>query len=290
MIPKKVNTLTLTDPDYPAVLKHLTQPPQVLYWQGASPHSWLGRPRVAVVGSRKLTPYGRIVTTQLTQDLAQGGVIIISGLALGVDSIAHQAALDSDGTTVAVLPTSLDNIYPASHLSLARQIVEQGGTLISEYDSMAEIHRTNFIIRNRIVSGLADVLLITEAAINSGTLHTARFALEQGKTVMVVPGNITSPSSEGCNNLIKSGAVPVTSSDDVLFALKIKPAKRRRVQYKASSPAEELILALINKGIESQEELAIASQLDGAAINSVLTMLEIAGAIRPQGAGRWLAV
>jgi len=286
MISQKVNILKLKDDDYPEVLRPLQTPPQQLYWQGAHPNDWLCKPRVAVVGSRKYSAYGQQVTERLVNDLVNYGVVIISGLALGIDSIAHGAALAAGGQTVAVLPTSLDHIYPEKHFNLAREIIDKNGTLMSEYTATREIYRTNFIERNRIVSGLADVLLITEAALKSGSLHTARFALEQGKTVMAVPGNITTPGSEGCNNLIKSGAVPVTDVSDVLFALKIKPKKARRRHFKAGSAEEQLVFDLIREGVESQEELALASDLDGAALGSTLTMLEMAGAVRPHGAGR----
>jgi DNA processing protein len=281
-----VNTLTLKQPSFPAILAQIPQPPSQLFYLGEAPDKWLQLPKVAIVGSRKVSPYGRQVTTTIATELAAAGVVIISGMALGVDSLAHQAALETRGLTVAVLPTALDNIYPASHLNLARRIIEGGGTIFSEYSAGEEIYKQNFIIRNRLLSGLADILLITEAAVNSGTLHTARFALEQGKTVMVVPGNITSPTSEGCNNLIKSGAVPVTSVEDILFGLGFKTRKKRRRQF-SGTQQEEKILKLIQEGIETQEELAVAAKLDGPTIASALTGLEISGAVRPHGNGRW---
>jgi DNA processing protein len=284
-----VNTLTLKQLEFPAILAQIPQPPNQLFYLGAPPKSWLDHPKVAVVGSRKVSPYGRQVTELLSAELAVAGVVIISGMALGVDSLAHKATLDANGLTIAVLPTSLDNIYPASHLNLARQIIENGGTIFSEYPVGKEVYKQNFIIRNRLVSGLADILLITEAAVNSGSLHTARFALEQGKTVMVVPGNITSPTSEGCNNLIKSGAIPVTSAEDVLFALGFKVRKKRRRAF-SGTEQEQKILDLIKEGIETQEEMALAAKLDSPAITSALTGLEISGFVRPTvtAVGAWL--
>jgi len=285
----KVNTLTLTSPDYPEILKNIPDPPAKLFWIGAAPDEWLSRPRVAIVGSRKASYYGRGVTQKLATELAEAGVVIISGLALGIDSIAHQAALDAEGLTAAVLPTPVEQIYPPSHLNLARQILEQGGTIISEYSDNYPGYKVNFIIRNRIVSVLADVLLITEATLKSGTMHTARFALEQGKTVMVVPGNITNPGSEGCNNLIKSGAVPVTSVEDIFFALKISPNKAAKQRAYQGSPEAQKLLQLIQDGLSDQEDLALASKLDSSTLASNLTMLEITGHIRPTGAGHWAA-
>jgi DNA processing protein len=289
MIPIKVNILKQNDPCYPQVLKDISGPPKQLFWTGSNPSEWLDRPRVAVVGSRKASAYGREVTTRLTSELARAGVVIISGLALGIDSVAHKGALEAGGITVAVLPTPLQQIYPVGHLNLARQISSQKGTLLSEYAKGAEVYRNNFIERNRIVSGLADILLITEAAVNSGSLHTARFALDQGKTVMVVPGNITSLESEGCNNLIKSGALPVTQVGDIFFELKLNPEKLVSRMFNGSEE-EQAVLTLIQQGITEQEELTMVTKLGAAKISQILTVLEINGYIRPQGGGNWLAI
>jgi DNA processing protein len=284
----KVNSLKLNDPSYPEVLKHISSPPKELFWTGENPDNWLDLPSVAIVGSRKISPYGKTVTTKLATELAQMGIVIISGLAFGVDACAHEAVVNAGGLAVAVLPTPIDNVQPVSNQQLARKILVTGGTLISEYDSGAFVSKVNFIARNRIVSGLCDGLLITEAAVNSGSLHTARFALEQGKTVMTVPGNINSPTSEGCNNLIKSGAIPVTCTEDVFFALNLSSKKQKESRVFRGSPEEEQILELIKEGIKVQEELALAANIDGAAIGSVLTMLEINGHIRSLGAGNWI--
>jgi DNA processing protein len=283
----KVNSLKLNDPGYPEILKHISSPPKQIFWTGEDPINWLYMPKLAVVGSRKISSYGKQVTRKFTFELAQAGVVIISGLAFGVDAEAHQAALEAGGTAVAVLPTPLDKISPVSNQQLARKIIGQAGTLISEYPNGDEVHVSNFVARNRIVSGLADVVLITEAAVNSGSLHTAKFALEQGKTVMAVPGNITSPVSEGCNNLIKSGALPVTDVSDIFFALKLNPAKQKQGRAFHGTQQETQVLKLIAEGISVQEDLALATNMDGAAIGSVLTMLEIHGHIRALGAGNW---
>lgn len=288
MLLKNVKALKLKEAGFPDQLRHIDTPPAQIYFLGVEPAAWLDRPKVAIVGSRKATGYGRAVTDELASRLAQRDVIIISGLAFGVDSIAHKAALTAGGTTVSVLPTPISQIYPASHLNLARQIILQGGTLISEYADKDPVYRLNFIARNRIVSGLADILLITEAAASSGTMHTARFALEQGKTVMAVPGNINSPASEGCNNLIKAGAVPVTTPEDVLFALGISPTKKlAENSFNDLSPVEVRLIKMLQSGISEQEELALAARVSGSELSSALTMLEVAGRVRPLGAGRW---
>lgn len=280
-----VNILKRNDRDFPEILRQIPSPPREIFWIGAQLNDLLKRPRVAIVGSRKVTAYGQLVTERLTLELSRAGIITISGLALGVDSIAHQATLEAGGQTIAVLPTSLDQIYPATHLNLAKQIVEQGGSLISEYPPGSMVYRTNFIARNRIVSGLADGLLITEAARDSGTMHTAGFALEQGKTVMAVPGNINSPASEGCNNLIKNGATPVTSIEDIFFVLGLKPENQPAKVFRGSQK-EQLIFELIRKGIADMDSLAAASRLDSPSLSSSLTMLEINGYIKAD-AGSW---
>lgn len=283
-----VNTLTLEDSDFPETLKQLPQPPQQLYWAGQPPSSWISKPRLAVVGSRKMSPYGRQVTERLVAQLAQAGAVIISGLAFGIDSIAHSSALKVSGQTVAVLPGPIDEIYPAAHRQLASDIVAQKGTLVSEYPSGTPIYKHSFIARNRIIGALADALLITEAAINSGSLHTARFALEQGKTVLAVPGNITSETSAGVNNLIKSGAIPVTHVSDILFILGITPLEQQGFGGYKLSDSEHKIVELISGGVTDQDELSRQSGLAAAQTSAALTMLELNGVIKPVGGGQWL--
>ena len=285
----KVNRLKRDERGYPEVLRNIPSPPQQIFWLGANPDSWLDKPRVAIVGSRKISNYGREVTRSLAGDLAAAGVVIISGLALGVDSVAHQSALEATGLTIAVMPSGLDQIYPTSHTNLARQILTGGGSLISEYDIGMPPLKQNFIARNRLVSGLADALLITEATSISGSLHTARFALDQGKTVLAVPGNITNPGSEGTNNLIKSGALPVTGTEDIFFALNLRPTAKKQFRVFRGQPDEEKVLVLIRGGLGAQEDLAIKADLDGPAISSILTLLEIGGYIKPIGGGQWIA-
>lgn len=245
----------------------------------------MSRPKVAIVGSRKISPYGKAVTAQLASELARQGIVIVSGLAYGVDSVAHRAALDAGGLTIAVLPSSIESIYPAAHRGLAMQIIEQGGALLSEYSGTGPAYKNHFIARNRIVSGISDALLITEAAVNSGTMHTARFALEQGKEVLAVPGNITSLTSSGTNNLIKTGATPVTSVDDVLHVLHLKPsAKTVKV---SGDPLEQCILDLLNDNVCDANELLLRSQLSAEEFNHSLVMMEITGKIRSLGSNQW---
>ena len=253
----------------------------------AEPSQWLLRPRVAIVGSRGITPYGRVVTERLASQLAERGITIVSGLALGVDAVAHAAALKVGGMHIAVLANGLDAIRPASNTQLARQLLSKGGVIISEYAEGTPSLKQNFVARNRIVAGLSDVLLITEASEKSGTLHTARFALEQGRDVLVVPGNITNPNSVGCNNLIKSGATPVTSVEDVLFALGADNLATTTFVHKGENPDEQAVLDYLYKGMSDGHELLQTTEMSPELFSQTLTMLELSGKIHPLGNNHW---
>lgn len=281
----KIQKLTPIDSAFPEALRTIPDPPKELYVLG-NLAALAEQPSLSVVGTRKVTPYGKSVTLDLVRAVAAQGIVIVSGLALGVDCLAHQAALEAGGKTVSVLPCGLDKPYPATNRPLARKILEQGGALVSEYPEGAPPLQHQFIARNRLVSGLGDGLLITEAAIKSGTLHTANFALDQGKTVMAVPGNITSDLSQGTNSLIKTGADPITQAQDILDAMGI--GKQLELsEVLAANAEEESILSLIRSGTTDGSELQTLSQLDAVSFNQTLTMLEITGKIRAVGAGHW---
>jgi DNA processing protein len=282
----KVKKLKLNSGDLPEVISNIPSRPENLFIMSQNMDEILSRPAIAVVGSRRITAYGKVITTQLVTELARAGVAIVSGLALGVDAVAHRATLDAGGITIAVLPCGLDTIYPASHRGLAEQILAQGGALLTEYPEGDRIYPSNFIARNRIVSGISRAVLITEAAEKSGTLHTARFALEQGKDVLAVPGNITSPTSAGTNNLIKTGATPVTNAADIFHTLGIKPPSDKP-KPRGSTPQEQAILDLIYKGTSNGEDLLQQSDMDITSFSQTLTMLEITGKIRSLGANHW---
>lgn len=282
----KIKTLTLDNPEYPEILHTIPDPPKQLYIIGDSFFDLLNRPRITVIGSRKATAYGKAVTSQLALELARAGVVIISGLAIGIDSLAHKAALEAGTPTIAVLPSGLDKIYPAMHQGLARRILEQGGALVTEYSPGTPVRKWNFLARNRIASALGDGVLITEAAERSGTLSTARHALDQGRDVLAVPGNITSPTSAGTNNLIKAGATPVTEVADILYILGITPTEVKTAPT-SDNPHEQVILTLLQTGLQDGGELLGRSQLDVSLFNQSLTMLEIQGLIRPLGNNKW---
>lgn len=283
----KVNTLTLINEGIPRKLLQIPAPPKQLFHAGAELARLLERPCVAVVGSRNVSPYGRQITQNIAAKLAEQGITIISGLALGVDAIAHQAALDAGGLTIAVLPSSIDKPYPATNRGLAWKMLEKGGALVSEYETGAINFKTNFVARNRLVAGLSDAVLITEAAKESGSLHTAKFAIKQGKPILAVPGNITSPGSAGTNNLIKAGAKAVTSHTDILLALGLKEHGLAASDVKGSTDDEQTILGLMLRGTSDGEELLKASKLEVSIFNQTLAMLEITGKIRSLGANQW---
>jgi DNA processing protein len=285
MVSASVITIDIPSSPYAPVFAGIMPAVGQLYVASDNLDDLMARPKVAIVGTRKVTPYGRQATAQFTSELARAGIVIVSGLAYGVDAAAHRAALEACGLTIAVLPGSVERPYPAAHRGLAEAIVQGGGALLSEYPSGTTSYKSNFVGRNRIVSGMSDVLLITEAAVNSGTMHTARFALEQGKDVFAVPGNITSPVSEGTNNLLKSGAMPATSAADILHVLGLQPARVRRAS--SSNSVEQCILDLLGDNVTEGNTILERSRLPADQFAQALTMLEITGKVRALGNNHW---
>jgi DNA processing protein len=280
-----INTFLPENHKYLQMLTSIANKPKKLYVMGDLPAARI--PTVAIVGTRKPTKYGQEVTHQLAYELARHGVVIISGLALGVDGIAHRAALEASGTTIAVLANGLPTIYPVTHRGLADQILAHGGAIVSEYETGVEARDFQFLERNRIVSGLADAIIITEAAARSGTLSTAAHALSQGKEIFVVPGNITSPLSAGCNALIKQGAYPITSYTDVLEVIAPTLLKAQTMLALGNTPLETKIISLLQSGIRDGDELQQGTAAETPIFTQTLTMLELAGTIRALGANQW---
>ena len=265
------------------------QPPEKIHYLGHLPE--VEAPIVAIVGSRKPTAYGRQIAHQLAFDLAKKGVIIISGLALGIDAIAHKGCLEAGGLTVAVLGSGLNHITPHTNRFLAQKILDSGGAILSEYapDQPALPHQ--FLERNRIVSGLADGIIVVEAASRSGTLSTAAHALGQNHEVFAVPGAITSPMSVGCHNLIKQGAQLITSAEDACLTLGITNTDATDLQPKLpiiSDPIQSRIFKLIADGMSDGDQIMQQLKLSPDEFNFHLTMLEINGHITPLGANRWM--
>jgi DNA processing protein len=278
-----LSVVTINDASYPRRLKEIHSPPSLLYIKGKLPaHIDLA---LAVVGTRKTSPYGRTVTPTLVQALARTGVIIVSGLALGIDALAHQAALDAGGQTIAVLGCGLDEIYPVSNRRLAEDVISHGGALISEYPPGVQPLRQHFPARNRIISGLSRGVLVIEGSEDSGSLITAKCAIDQNRDVLAVPGNIMSKTSIGPNNLIKMGAKAVTSAEDVLAALDLELAEQFRENsiIIPASPDEEKLLECIGHEPVHIDEIIQKSKLNTSIINSALTMMEMKGIVRHLG-------
>lgn len=286
-------TITRKDPNYPRHLLALKDAPKNIFVKSSAQFDeLLSRPKVAVVGSRKVTSYGRAVTEQFVADLVRNDVVIVSGLALGIDSIAHTVTVQNGGQTIAVLPCGLNNVYPSSHRNLAEKIVDQKGALVSEYQPDEKISfKGNFIARNRIIAGLADVLLVPEAAKNSGSLHTAGFALDMGIDIFAVPGPINSQTSEGCNNLIKAGAGLATSAQDILdyFGISSKKQSSQKTLPLVDDKNQALVIKIITESTKplTIEELQITTSLNITELNQALSMLEIYGLVASSGSSRW---
>ena len=299
---KKFNQISPLEADFTEVLEAIALKPKTLYFYGKMPKNVVKngksvRPKtVAIVGSRHNTRYGEEIAYKLAYDLAKHGVVVVSGLAYGIDSISHQAALDAGGCTVAVLGTPIDHIYPRSHKPLAAKIIEQDGAVMSEHAPGAKIFpKVSFLERNRLISGLADAVIIVEAAEHSGTLNTAAHALDQGKEVFVVPGNINNPYSVGCNRLIKQGANPCLSPDDVLdflFPERLSRPKRNKNTPLplGDSELETAILQTIVTGVNNGEEIAENLKLAPTDFNQTITLLEIKGRVRSLGANCWAII
>ncbi len=281
----KINKVTPDSHDFLQITSGIAKSPKSLYFIGKLPGTRL--PAVAIVGTRKPTSYGKEVTYRLAFDLASKGIVIISGLAIGVDGIAHRAALDAGGTTIAVLGNGLDSVYPASHRQLARDIVASSGAIVSEYEPDVGARSYHFLQRNRIVSGLSDAVLVTEAASHSGTLNTVAHALDQNREVFVVPGNITSPMSAGCNQLLKQGAAPVTAADDIINVIAPHLLTAQPSLALGNTPEETTIISLLQSGLRDGDELQRTSGIDPSSFSTTLTMLELAGTIRALGANQW---
>ena len=286
----EINRVRPGEHNFTQRLTSIANPPKSLCFMGTLPTS--GAPVVAIVGSRKPSAYGREVTEQLAGDLAKAGCIIVSGLALGIDGIAQKAALEAGGTVIGVIPNELPDISPQTNYKLAMNIIKNGGAILSEWKkgNGKVVNRWSFLERNRLVSGLADAVIITEAAERSGTLNTAAHALSQGRDVFAVPGNITSPLSAGCNALLKQGALVATTATDILNVIAPSTTQSATDQVVISlgeTPAENTIIDLLRTGLRDGDQLQQQSGLNPADFATALTMLEINGVIKPLGANNW---
>lgn len=280
-----IELVTIKDARYPRRLKEIYDPPPLLFVRGRmdDPEETM----FAVVGTRKATPYARLVMAEIVEPLARTGMTIVSGLALGVDGLAHRAALSVQGRTIGVPGAGVEdaNIYPETHRGLAREILESGGALLSEFPPGSRAFKSNFPQRNRVISGLCLGVLVVEAHPQSGSLLTAKAALDQNRDVFAVPGDIGRETSVGPNSLIKSGARPVTSAQDVLDALGLeRPAAAAEARTIIADTKEEAaLIPLLSREPTHIDDLVRSAELPAATVSSTLMMMELKGKIRHLG-------
>lgn len=285
---KQITLLTWEDENYPRRLKQIDTPPPVLYLQGSltSADDWA----VAVVGTRRVSPYGQQVAELVAGFLARNGVTVVSGLALGVDSIAHRTALDAGGRTIAVLGSGLDKVYPPENRKLAEEITGRGA-LISDYGLGTPPDRGNFPARNRIISGLSLATVVIEAGQKSGALITANFAADQGREVFAVPGKIFAPQSKGTNDLIRKGAHPLLAPEDLLEVLSLSLITEQQTA-RVVLPADSTEAAIFNVlGHEPMhiDEIGQQAQLPIDQVSATLALMELKGMVRQMGQMKYVA-
>ena len=283
----KINNIAPDKHNYLQMVADIAHAPETLYYIGTLPTE--RRPTLAIVGTRRPTKYGVEVTTRFASALAGRGIVIVSGLALGVDALAHRSALEAGGTTLAVLANPLPRIQPTTNRQLGEQIVANGGAIISEHQEGDDYKFGiwSFPQRNRIVAGISDAILITEASARSGTMGTAMYALEQGKDVFVIPGNITSPMSAGCNALIKQGAIPVTDPEDIIAIMLPHTKSEQGKLPLGATEIEQQIIAELQAGVRDADEIQRHTTIAPIELSTALTMLEISGTVRSLGANQW---
>ncbi|MDL2189113.1 DNA-processing protein DprA [Pseudomonas sp. ChxA] len=269
-------------PEYPALLAQIDDAPPLLFVAGEP--NILEKPQLAMVGSRRASRPGMDTAAAFSRSLASAGFVITSGLALGIDGAAHQAALDVGGQTIGVLGTGLENFYPQRHRQLAAAMIAQGSAVVSEFPLDAAPQAANFPRRNRIISGLSLGVLVVEASIASGSLITAKLAAEQGREVYAIPGSIHHPGAKGCHQLIRDGATLVESIEHILDGLRGWQALSRP----APMPVTHPLVALLHAAPHTSEGLAIASGRPLSHILAALTELELEGQVICES-GRWLA-
>ncbi len=278
-----VKVFTLHDPEYPARLKEIYDYPPVIYVRGSllPDDEWC----LAVVGTRRATVYGRQVTEEIVTDLARSRITIVSGLAKGIDSVAHRAALEAGGRSIAIFACGLDTVYPGENAELARRIMQQGA-LISEYPLGIRPRSDNFPRRNRIMSGLSLGVLVVEAGENSGAIITAHLALEQNREVFAIPGSILSPASQGTNHLIQEGAKLVRNYTDILEELNLM-AVAQQIEMKEMIPpsdTESLLLKQLGSEPTHIDEVCRLSGLPISMVSSTLAIMELKGMVKQVGA------
>ena len=289
----KIKQIRPQENEYIKGLDSIALKANLLYYYGEWPEK---RERtVAIVGARRSTKYGEDIAYKLAYELGQRGIIVVSGLAFGIDSIAAKGALDGGGKTIAILGTEIERIYPEKHVPLARRIVENGGVVASEYKMGDKLdHKLTFLKRNRLISGLADTVVVVEAAERSGSLNTASHAIAQGKDLFAVPGDISRTMSQGCNRLIYKGANPYIGLEDFMQYMfpapgrKSKKAQEEQISLFGDTEEEKAILMAMAEGIHDGDTIMEKLDMSVQVYNQAITMLEIKGAVKSLGMNQWM--
>ncbi|MCD6500901.1 DNA-processing protein DprA [bacterium] len=277
---ESIRTLKIGDKNYPDLLKKIPDPPKILYIRGELAKN---EPCFSIVGTRKCSDYGKELAFSIAQDLAETGITVVSGMARGIDTMAHKGALESGGRTIAVLGTGIDerSIYPQENLKLAKKILKNGGCLISEYPPGTPGIKWNFPERNRIISGISLGVLVVEAKFGSGALITANWAKEQRRKIFAVPGPVHSKNSQGPHSLIKKGAKLVENANDILEELNLPKAERKKL--KGGSLEENLILKVLKEGSLHIDKIIEKTKLSPQIVSANLSLMEIEGKVKNLG-------
>ena len=275
-----IKEIKIEDKEYPEELKKIKDNPRVLYYRGIlpSPEEKL----LAIVGTRRCSPYGQQVALKISGELADAGLVIVSGLAPGIDTFSHRAVIEKRKRTIAVLGTGLDekSIYPQTNLDLSRRIIEYGGCLISELPEGTSGSKFSFPRRNRIISGLSSAVLVIEAKEKSGSLITADYAIKQNKKSFAIPGQIYSANSAGPNKLIKNGAKLITSANDILDELGLCHIETMQKNTEAENEEEKLIMEALKNEPLHVDKIIEKTKLNASAVATTLALMEISGKIR----------
>lgn len=283
IVNQQIQKIDIRSTDYPEKLREIPDPPGQLYCMGDI--SLLKEKSIGIVGSRKNTIYGRNVALMIGRRLAESGIAVTSGLALGIDGYSHEGALEADGKVIGVLGSGLHNMGPKKNLPLMNRGLEKGGLMLSEYAPEEHASRITFPARNRIISGVSDAVVVVEAGLESGSLITARHASEQGKTVYAVPGNINSSASIGCNLLIRDGAVPLIVIDDLIRDIGGSPARAYRFDAELENDEKRIFEVISSMNGATSDEITERTGFSPQIVNSILTVMEIKGVVEPY-AGR----
>ncbi len=292
-MPADFKILRLSDKNYPILLTEIPVPPGTIYYKGVLPDS--DQPHIAIVGTRKATATGLAIAKKLARELAEAGAAIVSGLALGIDAAAHEGALAGKGKTIAVLPVGINRIYPAQNENLAKQILEMGGGIISEYEPGKPSLKNHFLERNRIVSGLSVGVVVVEAPEKSGALSTAAHALEQNREVFVVPGPVNHDNYKGAHALLRAGARLVTNAAEILDDLNLAPAHTQQtllyMKEAGLNDDQRAVLAVLRSSGEpvDVDKIRDLTKIDISVVNRNLTLLLIQGIVKEESGRYFLA-